>query len=63
MNANSYRTNPLEISQSKYMAGSNDKNFYVPELEVSQVSELFSISLNTGTSSELKKKLLDLLMT
>ncbi len=63
LNANSYQTNPLGISQGRYMAGSNDISFYVPEIEAYQVSGLFSTSLNTGTPSELNKKLLDLLMT
>jgi hypothetical protein len=63
MNPSSYQANPLGIQQGKYVAGSNDNNYFIPEYEVYQVGGLFSTSLNSGTLNQLNKKLVDLLMT
>ena len=57
---NSYQANPLGIQQGKYVAGSNDNNYFVPEYEVYQVSGLFSTSLNTSLS---RTKFLSMLNT
>ena len=48
MNPTEYDSNPLGIQQAKYVAGSNDNNYFVTEYEVYQVSGLFSTCLNTS---------------